>query len=95
MNENQFKKNVGYSVRLRPPAVLNDGTEVDYEWILQSADTDGITITTHTDHQQVLSYDQIREFMEDPAHYADGLKHAFLHLKVQLRFTALGLRVEP
>ena len=90
MNKDQLKKNVGSCVRLDPPVRRTDGSEADYDWVIQSADYAGITIRTHTGHQVILSYDQIKEFREDPLRDTDGVKHGFLHLKVRLHFTAEG-----
>ena len=100
VNKSQLKKSQWYRVRLRPVPLSGDGgtvwQEADDDWLIQSVDDSGVTLkNTRTYYQPTLGYDQIREFMTDPARDMDGNKHGFLHLKVQLSLTDQGVRVEP
>lgn len=63
---------------------------------MESVGDDGVTIRNpRTHHRPILAFDQIREFMTDPLRDSDGLKHGFLHLKVQLILTGQAVRAEP
>lgn len=70
--------------------------QIDDDWIVESVEDAGVTISnTRTQDRVLVAYDHIREFMTDPIRDTDGLKHGFLHLKVQLTLTGRGVSVEP
>ena len=100
MNKDQLKKNKGVHVRLRPMSLRADREmflpQIDDDWSIESVSDDGVRLfNIHSNHIVLVAYDQIREFMSDPARNRGGMRYGFLHLKVQFILTPREVRIEP
>jgi hypothetical protein len=89
MNLDHLKKNVGYRVKLVPPAYHLDAAGEplplqDEDWIVMAVTNEYIEINTASGHFYRLGKDHVRSFATDPHRSTDGLNHAFLQLHVQL-----------
>jgi len=89
MNLEHLKKDVGYRVKLVPPAYHLDAAGEplpvqDEDWIIMAVTNEYIEINTASGHFYRLGKDHVRSFATDPHRSTDGLNHAFLQLHVQL-----------
>jgi hypothetical protein len=97
MNKEQFKKNIGNRLKLRPPIqrrILPHefpglGGEIfttDDEWIVENVSGNGVELrNTATGHVITLGYDNIREFRSPN----------FLLLRCQLTLEGNRVIIEP
>ena len=89
MNLEHLKKNVGYRVKLVPPAYHLDAVGEplpvqDEDWIIMAVTDDYVEINTASGDFYRLGKDHVRSFTTDPHRSTDGVVHAFLQLHVQL-----------
>jgi hypothetical protein len=100
MNFEQLRKNIGYLVKLVPPAYHLDaaGESLPIEnedWTIEEVTRDCVKIQSASGHSYRLGLDHIRNFATDPDRSTDGLNHAFLQLHVQLHITGLDVTAIP
>jgi hypothetical protein len=100
MNLEQLKRNVGYRVKLVPPASHLDaaGDELptkDEDWSIVTVTEEFTEIVAETGHSYRLGKDQIRNFTTDPQRSFDNIKRGFLTLHVQLFVEEERVRAIP
>jgi hypothetical protein len=100
VTKSKLAKCIHHRVRLRPPARRFRGvTELrimDDDWLVQEVEDEQVRLRNiRTDHVAVLGYTQINEYVADPKREFDGLRHAFLELKVQIFLRGPDLVIEP
>lgn len=100
MNLEHLKKDVGYLVKLVPPAYHLDAAGEplpfqDEDWTIIAVTSEYIEINTASGHFYRLGKDHIRSFTTDPHRSADGLNHAFLQLHVQLYISGAEVTAVP
>ncbi|HUN99015.1 MAG TPA: hypothetical protein VMU69_22640 [Bradyrhizobium sp.] len=100
MNFEHLKKDVGYRVKLVPPAYhLDAAGELlpvqDEDWIIMVVTNDYVEINTASGHFYRLGKDHVRSFTTDPHRSTDGLNHGFLQLHVQLYMRGADVTAVP
>jgi hypothetical protein len=101
MNADQFRKNVGHRVRLRPqarrPASPKELPRIDDEWMVEGVEPRGTTLRNlRTDHAVIIGWDHLHSFHSDPGRDADGIRRGFARLRVQVFLHADGrVEIEP
>jgi hypothetical protein len=100
MNFEQLRKNVGYLVKLVPPAHhLDDAGDLlpveGEDWTIVEVTRDHVEIKTASGHSYYLGLDHIRKFTTDPHRSTDGQSRAFLTLHVQLRISGSEVTATP
>jgi hypothetical protein len=100
MNLEQLKKDIGYRVKLVPPAYHLDaaGEPIpfqDEDWIIMAVTNEYVEINTAPGHFYRLGKDHVRSFTTDSHRAADGLNHAFLQLHVQLYIRGTDVTAIP
>lgn len=100
MNLEQLKKNIGYRVKLVPPAYHLDGAGEpmpfqDEDWTIMAVSNEWIEINTASGHFYRLGKDHVWSFTTDPHRSTDGLNHAFLQLRVQLYIQDANVTAVP
>ncbi len=100
MNKDQLKKTKYYYVRLRPIAQRANENgplpEIDDDWLIQDVTDKGVTLLNpRTRHEQLIPFDNIREFMSDAGRDNGTMKHGFLRLKSQLTLKGRDVLMEP
>lgn len=100
MNLEHLKKNVGYQVKLAPPAYhLDEAGEPlpfqDEDWTIMAVTNEYIEISTVLGHFYRLGKDHIRSFATDPHRSIDGLSHGFLQLHMQLYIRGKEVTATP
>jgi hypothetical protein len=100
MKLEHLKKDVGYRVKLVPPAYHLDAAGEpmpfqDEDWIIMAVTNEYIEINTASGHFYRLGKDHVRNFTTDPHRSTDGLNHAFLQLHVQLYIRSADVTAIP
>jgi hypothetical protein len=100
MNLDHLKRDVGYRVKLVPPAYHLDETgealpTQDEDWIIMAVTDSYTEISTASGHFYRLGKDHIRSFTTDPNRATDGLNHGFLQLHVQLYICGADVSAVP
>jgi hypothetical protein len=101
MNLEQLKKNVGFRMKLVPPAQhldnLNDPKPVvDEDWIVEAVTDEFISLkSVGLSHVALLGKDHVKNFATDPNRATDGLDHGFLILLVQVFINGTKLWTIP
>jgi len=93
MNREMLGKMYGKRVKLRPPAVLEDGvTEADVEWIVYKLEGDALELSnTRSDQHIKLDPKSIIEYQANP-----GERFGFFLSKVRVvLLVPRGYRIEP
>jgi len=95
MNIAQLKKNVGWWLELRPPAI--GLTAQPALWFLQSIDLkDRVALLQHaTGHVLKLGGDHIKSFMADPNRGHAMEHYGFLQLDVQVTVNGVNVSIDP
>lgn len=100
MNLEQLKRNVGYRLKLVPPACHLDSAGdvlpvIDEDWSIVGVSDDAIQIRDDARRSYRLGKDQIRNFTTDPQRVSGTEKRGFLTLHVQLFVQADDVRAVP
>lgn len=101
MNLEQIKRNVGYRVKLAPPAYHLDAVGEpllpvpDADWTIMSVTDEYLEIVTDSGAFYRLGKDHVRNFTTDPHRSRDGREHAFLVLHMQLYIQGSDVRAVP
>jgi hypothetical protein len=86
MNKKQQQKHVGHQRRLRPIPRDSAGQEIDDSWTVESADSDGLSLTNgRTGNSLNIGYDHILEYRTPD----------FLLLKSQVHIAPTTVTIEP
>lgn len=86
MNKGQLQKNVGFHVRLRPPAVATPAFQRDDDWTVQKVEDEKLELLNErTGHVAVMGLDAVKSFTADPARDTASAKYGFLQLTVQVK----------
>lgn len=100
MNIDQLKKDIGYRVKIVPPAYHLDAAGdalpfQDEDWIIMAV-TDGyVEINTDEGRFYRLGKDHVRSFASDPHRSVDGVNRGFLQLNTQLYITDTEVTAVP
>jgi len=100
MNADQFRKNIGHRVRLRPiarrPAKPKELPRIDDEWVVESVEQEGAILrNVRTDHKVIIAWDHLHNYTSDPARNSEGIKRGFARLRVQVFLHADRAEIEP
>lgn len=100
MNLEALKKDVGYRVKLVPPAYHLDAAGEplpieDEDWTVMAVTNDYIAINTASGHFYRLGKDHVRSLTTDPHRSTKELRHAFLQLHVQLYIRGIDVTAVP
>lgn len=101
MNKKRLKQSVGTRVHLQPKAkTVAEGLllpQQDDVWIIQTVHPDGAVElkNTSTDYVAKLGADNIYNFDSNNQLSADGAKHGFLTLTVQIFTSSRGIWIQP
>ena len=100
MNLDQLKRDVGYRVKIVPPAyhldALGDPLPFqDEDWIIMAVTDEYTDIITDAGHFYRLGKDHIRGFTTDPHRSGDGVNRGFLQLHMQLYITGTEVKAVP
>lgn len=100
MNADQFRKNIGHRVRIRPvarrPANPKELPRIDDEWVVESVEQDGANLRNlRTDHKVIVAWDHLHSYTSDPARNSEGVKSGFARLRVQVFLYADRAEIEP